>query len=330
MSLYSTEEVRLSPLYQQMYYSRSKMSEAKRNATRETPSKYLWEFPYAAEREYSIWIDQELRKNVVQPVNNYVNQNYVLWALEAKRDSVHDDGIMDIIRGIAHVTRKAFTTAAKILKVGNRVNSKNDAQWGRFVKEATGVNMNMYTPTAQRYVQEWVDLNHDYLSGLSSDYARKISQIVSQGVADGESKNTISKKVVEAGKAFRGMVAGSQRRASRIAVDQVGKLNSTLSRARMAEALISIYKWETAADERVRGTPGGKYPKSRYSHYIMDQKFKQVDNASKISSDGENWRRVRGREEPRHAGQAISCRCTMIPSFIQLKTVVDKDIRRSR
>lgn len=329
MSIRSTKEIKESPLYEQMYRSRLKMSSEKRRITRNKESRYVWEFPYAAEREYAIWIDKEFRENVIRPVSLYIFKNYLTWMYEAKRDSLHVDGIMEALRGIVNAVRRAFSSSGKIENVGYAIEKKNQIQWDRFVKEGTGVDMSIYDPASKKYVQEWIDLNKRYLSSLPDEYVRKVSRIVSQGVEDGESKKLISEKIVDVNRAFRGVGSGSQRRAERIARDQVGKLNSALSRSRMTQAKVSIYKWATAGDERVRGTPWGKYPRSKYSHYIMDQMYKQVDNARKISSNGKDWRNVRGREEPRHAGQAINCRCPMIPSFIQMKTVVDSDIRRS-
>lgn len=329
MSTYTSAEVRESPLYSQMYATRSRMRPAKRALTRGQDSKLLWLYPHAADREYKTWINQELRDNVVRPVNTYVMDNYLVWLQEAKIDSLHTDGILDALKGIANVTRKAFSSVAKIFKIGGDVNSKNSTQWDKFVKEGTGVNMSLFNPAAERYVQEWADLNSEFLKNLPQEYVNKISQIVSEGVARNETKQSIGEKIGEAGKKYLGFVGDNQARAARIATDQVGKLNSSLSRSRMAQAQIGIYKWSTSGDERVRGTPGGKWPKSKYSHYIMDGKYKQVDNSNKISSDGEDWRNVRGREEPRHAGQAINCRCALIPSFIQMKTVVDADIKRN-
>jgi uncharacterized protein with gpF-like domain len=306
------------------------MTPKKRAVTRNTVSSLIWKYPFGAEREYTVWIDKEFRENIVLPVNRYVQDNYLNWLAESRRDSdeLHSDGIADIFRGIKNATRNAFTAIGKIFTVGNRVNTVNEGQWNRFLKESTGVNMQLYTPTAQPYVQEWIDSNRQYLSTLPDEYANRIFQIVSQGVEDGETKGVIGERIHEAGRSFRGVTTGNQRRAERIARDQIGKLNSTLSRARMTQARVAVYKWSTAGDERVRGTPGGSNPKSRYSHYIMDRRYKQVDNANKISDNGIDWRRVRGREEPRHAGNAINCRCVMIPSFIQIKNIVDSDIRR--
>ena len=333
MSLLTAAEVRESPLYDQMYRARFRMTPQKRAETQNKDSELNWRFPFASEREYSTWIDKEFRENIVQPVNKYVLDNYLLWLEEFKKDSVddlHKDGFTQIFQGIALTVKNAFRSIARIIKVGTDVDDLNQKDWDKFVKESTGVNISLFDPNAQELVQEWADLNFEFLNTLPTEYVNTINQIVAQGVSDNESKSAIAESINEAGKSFRGVLTrDAQRRSERIARDQVGKLNSALSRSRMKQAKVDIYKWSTSADERVRGTPGGKYPKSKFSHFIMDRKFKQVDNANKISDNGIDWRNVRGREEPRHAGQAINCRCTMIPSFIKMKKIVDKDIKRN-
>lgn len=360
MSLLTAEEIRQSPLYDQMFRSRIQMTPQKRAETQNKDSELNWRFPFGSEREYSVWIDKEFRENIVEPVNQYVLDNYLLWLEEFKKDSVHwiehllpahtekntteildkkkkryddlhKDGLLDIFTGIKNAVQKAFSSFARVVKVGNDIDNFNEKEWDRFVKEATGVNLRLFDSQAQTFVQEWVDLNTTFLSNLPDEYVNNIFNIVSQGVVDGVSKTVIAQQIGDAGKKFRGVFGEDniQKRSERIARDQTGKLNSALSRSRMKQAKVDIYKWSTSADERVRGTPGGKYPKSKFSHFIMNRKFKQVDNSRKISDNGTDWRNVRGREEPRHAGQAINCRCTMIPSFIKMKKIVDNDIKKA-
>jgi uncharacterized protein with gpF-like domain len=334
MSIYTENEIRESPLYTQMYNSRYRMTPRKRVATQNTTSSLNWKFPVSAEREYALWIDREFRENIVSPTNKYVLENYDVWLHEFKKDSeevLHKDGLRDILAGIKNVVKKAFSSFGAVSKVGNDVDDLNTNQWDKFVKEETGVNLSIFNNASKEFVQEWIDTNSIYLASLPEEYSNKIFQLVSEGVQSGVSRTVIATQINNEGKKFRGVFGedNTQRRSERIARDQVGKLNSALSRSRMKQAKLDIYKWSTAGDERVRGTPGGKYSKSRYSHYKMDRMFKQVDNASKISDNGIDWRNVRGREEPRHAGQAINCRCTMIPSFVKMKKMVDDDIKKS-
>lgn len=328
--MFTDDEIRESLLYLQMYLAREKMSPKKRDRTRLAESKLIWKYPHAAELFYSTWIDKEFRENIVTPVIQLVNDEYISWRSEYRSDSAfHKDGFADIFNSLKNAVRNAFSSLSRVDLVGQDVEDDNEREWGWFVKEAVGIEVPTFTPVASSHVQEWADLNKQYLSDLPNEFVNKINQIVVEGVENGVSQRVISNQISEAGKKFRGVFSGDQKRAERIARDQVGKLNSTLSRDRMNHAKIDIYRWSTSTDERVRGNPSGKYPKSRYSHYKMEGMFKQVDNASKISDNGTSWRNVRGREEPRHAGQAINCRCTMIPSFIRLKQVVDKDIKRA-
>lgn len=331
MAGFTKDEIRESPIYAAMLASRKRMSSSKRSASQNMISTTVWKYPHAIEKSYSSWIDEQFRNQIVRPVNNTVLSKYDIWKIEYRKDSseIHMDAISDIIQALTAAVKNAFSALSRVTGIGNSIDNYNHTRWNGFVKEATGVNMEIYTPAASKYVQEWIDLNTAYLSDLPKEYIQKINQIVSAGIENGISKTVIAAQINEAGKKFRGVFSGDQKRAERIARDQVGKLNSTLSRARMRQSKVDVYKWSTSIDERVRGNPSGLYPKSRYSHYLMEGKFKQVDNASKISDNGIDWRNVRGREEPRHAGQAINCRCTMIPSFIKIKQVVDEDIQRA-
>lgn len=88
----------------------------------------------------------------------------------------------------------------------------------------------------------------------------------------------------------------TQRRAKFIARDQTSKLNSALNESRNRENGIEEYIWRTSRDERVVGTPGGKYPKGsrgHENHYKREGKRFRYDNPPE---DG-------------HPGMAYNCRC---------------------
>lgn len=92
----------------------------------------------------------------------------------------------------------------------------------------------------------------------------------------------------------------SRGRARLIARDQTSKINIAITQARNEEVGIEEYIWRTVKDERVVGTPGGKYPKGNdmhNNHYKREGKrFKWNDPPP----DG-------------HPGFAINCRCVAEP-----------------
>lgn len=97
-------------------------------------------------------------------------------------------------------------------------------------------------------------------------------------------------------------------RAALIATDQTLKLSSGLNRIRQVAAGVTTYRWSTSRDERVRGDPGGLYPKADPSHYALEgEEFSWADPPPADVDGG-----------PAHPGEAINCRCVAIPIIEEL------------
>ncbi len=96
----------------------------------------------------------------------------------------------------------------------------------------------------------------------------------------------------------------SEDRAKRIARDQVGKFYGEVAAARQKELGITRFIWRTVKDERVRGDPGGLYPKADPSHYDLEGKTFSYDDLPEVM-DGQTGL----------PGQAINCRCYAEPVF---------------
>lgn len=94
----------------------------------------------------------------------------------------------------------------------------------------------------------------------------------------------------------------TKNRAKFIARDQTSKLTGNLNQARMQENGIDEYIWRTARDERVVGTPGGKYPKGTRGHGNHYEREGETFSWQTPPSDG-------------HPGQAYNCRCYAEPKL---------------
>lgn len=94
----------------------------------------------------------------------------------------------------------------------------------------------------------------------------------------------------------------TKKRAKFIARDQTSKLTGDLNQARLQENGIDEYIWRTAKDERVVGTPGGKYPKGTRGHGNHYEREGQTYSWQTPPSDG-------------HPGQAYNCRCYAEPKL---------------
>jgi SPP1 gp7 family putative phage head morphogenesis protein len=93
-------------------------------------------------------------------------------------------------------------------------------------------------------------------------------------------------------------------RAELIARDQVGKFTGQLAQLRQEELGIQEYTWRTAGDERVRGTPGGKWPHGM--HFDLDGKVFRWDDPPVTNMRGER----------NHPGGDIQCRCMAEPVIV--------------
>lgn len=93
----------------------------------------------------------------------------------------------------------------------------------------------------------------------------------------------------------------AERRARNIAVDQVHKINASLSKERFLQLGSPGYSWLTAGDERVRATH-----RVLNGHYFL---WASVDGPNPIAPDGKPFR-----DPPPFApGMEIMCRCDAQP-----------------
>lgn len=143
--------------------------------------------------------------------------------------------------------------------------------------------------------------NVSLIKTVSERYFTEIESQVSDAVLNGERPEDIEARLVE-------RYGVAQSNAARIARDQVNKLNGQLTEVRQRDLGVRSYIWRTARDERVRGAPGGKYPKARPSHYHLEGKRFTWDNPPASGTDGEAG----------HPGEAIECRCYAEPNIDEL------------
>jgi SPP1 gp7 family putative phage head morphogenesis protein len=170
----------------------------------------------------------------------------------------------------------------------NRVIARFDGRWVQAVKAAIGIDISTVAqasdlqPTAALIVQKITA----GIQGLASDVADGIeagliSLIVSGGTAKAQATLLLER------------VAKARKAAGRAAKGEMEALNAVLNEFRQTQAGITEYEWWTREDERVRGNPGGLYPKARPSHYARHgQVFA--------------WARP---PERGHPGQDYGCRC---------------------
>jgi SPP1 gp7 family putative phage head morphogenesis protein len=277
-----------------------------------------WLYPSTAERNY-----QRLLRSMVKEMDAATLAH--LKQMELLRA---DDWSDDLTRAILFLLESALAigqrVTARLPEVYAQINQYNDRQWRAVVKAGTGLEIgpsgavpqgatplgNVSQPGAIRarfglgvdvYREEpwlavkqknWVAQNSNLIKTIPEQHMARVETIIRQGVMAGESPRSLAEKIKEQG-------GVTERRAMVIARDQTGKANAELTQARQEDLGIKDYTWVTSHDERVRGTPGGRFPNANPSHYAREGK--------KFS-----WKEP---PEGGHPGMPIMCRCHARPNF---------------
>lgn len=105
----------------------------------------------------------------------------------------------------------------------------------------------------------------------------------------------------------------SKKKATMIAREEIKNVTTMLTKKRFLNVDIKMVEWLTSGDERVRGNPSGRYPNVRPSHYIMNRKIVRLDDPTVYSEDGIKWKKRTADMPKDFPGDAIGCRCDMIP-----------------
>lgn len=101
----------------------------------------------------------------------------------------------------------------------------------------------------------------------------------------------------------------SERRAKFIARDQSAKAQEALTLARGKDLGFEYYEWITAGDERVSGTPGGKYPvPKKGGHYHLDGRIYKIGEPTAIIDSYGTLGKP---------SQRPNCRCTAALLYIE-------------
>lgn len=311
-----------SYLYPYFLAKRAKMSAA----NRAKPIKQRvtrWVYPYTEEVRFRRLVKAYLKVFVTVPMLEAAEKGYFELTRNDSVGGYHADSLIDVQGTITRIGLAAFPDNKFLNKVADSISRQSDKQWGKFVRQATGVDITRFETDEERQVAaDWAEESIDKLRNFSNIHAKKVNKIIADGVADDKEWSEIKEEIKEENE----KVTNAQ--ANYIARDSTGELSSRMQETLSKEAGINAYKWNTSRDRKVRGHPFGLYPKTKYSHYIMNRQLRRWSD-NKISTDGgRTWRAVRGREEPRHVGRAYNCRCTGEPFFDILVRAADKELSK--
>lgn len=223
------------------------------------------------------------------------------------QDDIGFDGGMRDFRA-SQETRLGRATVA-IRGWVSKVAARFDMRWVQAVKTALGVDVSLLVQAGdvQGVLALVTQKLTTHIKGLAADVANRIEAGLIDLITKGSSAKDKAAAMVEA-------VVRARKSAERVAVAETETLNAVMNQFRQQQAGITQYTWWTRQDERVRGRPGGLYPKARPSHWArQDQVF--------------SWSRP---PDGGHPGEAHNCRCVARPVVTTAAQPVRPDPNRAR
>jgi len=268
-------------------------------------------------------------KNYIIPLLPALVEDYTQTIASVGLDGyVEDlDTAMTTIRAVSDnsVNGKSFEEVAR--EIGADIESFSLEEHTKVLTSALGVAPVSSEPWIAAKESEFVKENAALIKELQESTLNDIEKIVRDGIRSGLRASEIEKEIIRKigldtlkPSTFKMSAAN---RARLIAVDQTLSYYSELNGLRQQNVGIDMYIWQTANDERVRGTPaddGGLYPRAKPSHFVMDGKLCRWDDPTVYSDDGgKTWKSRASIGGPLvHAGRPIRCRCYAEPYFKDL------------
>lgn len=266
-------------------------------------------YPLNAERDYSKYL-LGLLAHIDAPIARKVTQtSWKRWTSEYR--GVHDastallDGHSQDLAALntemlerqgevmlANPERARKGAFAAILKYGQAVDDLVAENINDFTQYLIGQAFDLNNQWTAEAVAEWATSNYERITSLTSQHISQVNVLLREGVAYGTGWQEIAEKIEK-------LTGATKNRAKLIAVDQIAKLTSNLTRYRQQTLGISAYTWRTSRDERVRA-----------SHKVMEGVLCSWENPDVFSKDeGATWLPKTSEMEQQQVGQAIRCRC---------------------
>ncbi|RLC88284.1 MAG: hypothetical protein DRJ03_03285 [Chloroflexi bacterium] len=246
---------------------------------------------------YHRWLVREVLKPLAKEI-----EKEILPLLQKHKGEFRDGLIADLRSKIGEI-KKNFETRGGVVSQLFRLFA-SEAQSSRRIflniaNKALGVNLSaaLKKEGVDKVLGVRVKENVKLIKSISHDHLDDIADVILSGVGTGIRHEELAKQII--GK-MNNPDAKIKKRAKLIAQNETINLLADLNKQRSEALGINRFRWQTAEDERVRGTPGGKYPDAIPSHYALNgQEF----------SWGEGAKTEVGYIFP---GTEINCRCIAI------------------
>lgn len=265
------------------------------------PSKAKPIYPQSIEREF-----QRVTNSYILLVNRVMKKHLpeIRKAAAAEREkNWRQDDLSDLMKAVDKAFRSMgeeldretakYGLREKLEGLANLTRKLSIQEWKREVKETLGLDIldDYYLGEFYRqHLQEWIEENVGLIKSIPQDTLSEMQNIVSQGFRTGKTVTSIVKDIQT--------TYGSKKSSARlIARDQLGKLNSQLTRQQQVDAGVNEYIWSTSGDSRVRD-----------SHQALNGKKFRWDDPPVVTEPGKPVRRC-------HPGEDYQCRCVALPVF---------------
>lgn len=189
--------------------------------------------------------------------------------------------------------------------MASAVNSQNEQRTTELLGRVLRVDPFQAEQWLVPMARNWITENVSLVKSVAKSNLDDLEQTLFRMLREGASKQ-------ETVKALRDKFNLTKYRANLIARDQVNKFNGDLTRERQTRMGINEYIWRTMDDQRVRGRPGGAYPKAKHSHWDMEGVRCRWDDPT-VHFNGKKWVKRTANMPKVHPGQEIQCRCYAEP-----------------
>jgi uncharacterized protein with gpF-like domain len=311
-------------LRQEMKKYRRLMSPAEREAWYRMPPQRI-QYPHQYEKQLYKRI-REFYKGYTGRVNTFIERKYPQKFVDNvdSFESEYPRFLRELELEIELEIQKGtilYDLSAYVRKITEFILVFNEEEVAACMKAWTGKPMYGTTEWWSDVQGVWMgDMARSVLKNLT-EYEEAVRTFVYNGVRNRMSYDEILAGIKQLDTSL------SETRAAFLARDLTGKLNGKIEEKLQTSLGIPGYIWQTAADERVRGRPGGKYPNAVPSHWDIDSMTCKWSDPSIYSLDyGRNWVPRTPMMPTTHPGEDWQCRCVGPPSGFSLAREIDREL----
>lgn len=269
-------------------------------------SKYVPLYPDNAERDMRR-LTNAYMKILKSEIKDQLPAIMAAYKRERHDDSRYDDlfdlgqELNRIFQTIAEKVEKKFSTfnlKEKLLEIAKGTQRTSYREWKRSVQKTVGMDLidNYYsTDFYSSIIQPWVDQSVSMIQSIPQQELGEMKAIISEGFRDNLPIDEIAQRIQEEYNV-------SKSKAQFLARDQIGSLNTQLTRRQHEDAGVKKYRWTDSGDGKVRDC-----------HHLLNGHIFSWDDPPEMWTTRKGARVYTGRRC--HPGEDYGCRCRAEPVF---------------